>query len=83
MTQPGGPLSDVPGDSIFETQLRGYNRGQVDEYVARSSRQTRILEEQLTRLAEENEQLHQQLAAAGPSGTTPEPTKPGTTAPAG
>jgi hypothetical protein len=27
MTQPSGPRPDVPGDSIFETQLRGYNRG--------------------------------------------------------
>jgi cell division septum initiation protein DivIVA len=77
MTQPSGPRPDVPGDSIFETQLRGYNRRQVDEYVARSSRQTRILEEQLTRLAEENEQLHQQLAAAGPSGTTQAPPRHG------
>jgi cell division septum initiation protein DivIVA len=72
MTQP-----DVPGDNMLEVQMRGYNRRQVDEYVARSRRQARLLEEQLTRLVEENEQLHQQLAAAGPPGTTQAPPSQG------
>jgi cell division septum initiation protein DivIVA len=73
MAEHSRPRPDFSGPDIFEVQMRGYNRRQVDEYVARTRGQIMNLQEQLARLVGETEQLRQELAAARRAGSTPAP----------
>lgn len=54
-------MSGIKGSDIFGIQMRGYDRRQVDEYVTRSQAQIASLEQQLARLAGENEQLRRKV----------------------
>jgi len=57
----------LPGaatEDLFEVQVRGYNRRQVEEFAARSRRRVQDLDDQLTRAQSEAERLRRELAAA-------------------
>jgi cell division septum initiation protein DivIVA len=57
----------MPGlaqEDVFEVQMRGYSRRQVDEYVARSRGQIRDLEERLSRSLGELERVRLELSTA-------------------
>jgi cell division septum initiation protein DivIVA len=46
----------------FEMQMRGYSRRQVDDFVARRNSEIRELEQRLTRVLDESEQLRRELS---------------------
>jgi cell division septum initiation protein DivIVA len=49
---------------LFESQMRGYSRQQVKDYVTKSRREFSHLEEQLSHSRDENERLRLELSAA-------------------
>jgi cell division septum initiation protein DivIVA len=59
----GSPPDPVSHDP-FEVAVRGYNRSQVDDYVADIGQRVRNLEGRLSRALDEAEQLRAELAAA-------------------
>ena len=64
---PPGPEDDKPGpapEERFEVARRGYDRGQVEEFVARSRREATGVRDRLARALREAEQLRADLAAA-------------------
>ena len=61
-----------PSQEEFEIERRGYNRRQVDEFVAKSRSQTREardLENRLSRALDDNERLRLELAGARQAAT--------------
>ena len=64
MTDDQGLIAAADGDEPFETQMRGYSRRQVDEFVASTRSQLRDLSEQLARALGETGQLRTKLSAA-------------------
>ena len=46
----------------FEMQMRGYSRRQVDDFVARRNSEIRELEQRLSRVVDESEQLRRELS---------------------
>lgn len=64
---PPGPEDDRPGpapEERFEVARRGYDRGQVEEFVARSRREAASARDRLVHALREAEQLRVDLAAA-------------------
>ncbi|HEX4814870.1 MAG TPA: hypothetical protein VFV66_19180 [Nonomuraea sp.] len=57
-------IPDLMQEDTFEVALRGYNRGQVHEYVVRTRNQIRDLEERLARAIDQIEQSRIELAEA-------------------
>jgi len=57
-------LPNLTHDDVFEVQLRGYSRRQVDEFLARCRSQIRDLEQRLARSLDESEELRRDLAIA-------------------
>jgi DivIVA domain-containing protein len=57
-------LPNLSHDDVFEVQLRGYSRRQVDEFLARCRSQIRELEQRLARALDEGEGLRHDLATA-------------------
>ncbi len=53
-------MSSMKGSDTFGLEMRGYDKAQVDEYVARTREHIAALEQQLERLAAENEQLRRE-----------------------
>jgi cell division septum initiation protein DivIVA len=69
MTEHADLISDLDHEDAFEVQMRGYSRHQVDDYVTRSRRRTRELEERnrdleerLSRAIDEMERVRQSAA---------------------
>jgi cell division septum initiation protein DivIVA len=56
-------LSGAAPEELFEVQRRGYDRGQVEEFVAHARRQAADQQERLTRALSQVEQLRGELAA--------------------
>jgi len=61
----------VPGMIQWEREVRGYNRAQVDEYVAMQSGQIRELENKLRQGLSEIERLRRELSEARDAGGRP------------
>jgi len=61
----------VPGMIQWEREVRGYNRAQVDEYVAMQSGQIRELENKLRQGLSEIERLRRELTDARDAGARP------------
>src|SRR3954471_6947327 len=66
--QPLGPMSNeaeiLPNllrEETFEIVMRGYNRRQVDEYIARTRNQIRELEARLSRALDEVERTRREM----------------------
>jgi len=57
-------LSAAASEERFEVARRGYDRGQVEEFVARSSREAVSMRNRLVKALREAEQLRVDLAAA-------------------
>jgi cell division septum initiation protein DivIVA len=57
-------LSGAASEERFEVARRGYNRGQVEEFVARSRREAVGMRNRLVKALREAEQLRIELAAA-------------------
>src|SRR5215467_10176770 len=55
---------DASHDDQFEREMRGYNKRQVDEFVARARSQTREIEDRLARSLDDNERLRLELSSA-------------------
>ena len=57
-------LPNLAHEDAFETQMRGYSRRQVDEFIARCRSQIRDLEQRLARALDEEDELKRDLATA-------------------
>jgi cell division septum initiation protein DivIVA len=57
-------LPNLSHEDVFEVQMRGYSRRQVDEFIARCRSQIRDLEQRLARALDEGDELRRELAAA-------------------
>ncbi|MFD0853307.1 hypothetical protein ACFQ07_13785, partial [Actinomadura adrarensis] len=55
-------LPNLLREETFEIVMRGYNRRQVDEYIARSQNQIRELENRLARALKDVERTRQEMA---------------------
>jgi cell division septum initiation protein DivIVA len=67
MTEHTDPLADLGQEEIFEKEMRGYSRRQVDEFVAKArsqARESRDLENRLSHALDENERLRLELSSA-------------------
>lgn len=67
MTEHTDPLADLGQEEIFEKEMRGYSRRQVDEFVAKArgqARESRDLETRLSHALDENERLRLELSSA-------------------
>ncbi|MFC5813973.1 hypothetical protein ACIBF7_02400 [Nonomuraea sp. NPDC050478] len=64
MTQRHDSIPDLMQDDTFEVAMRGYNRRQVHDYMARTGNQIRDLEERLARAIDQAEQSRVELAEA-------------------
>lgn len=64
MTHGHDSIPDLMQDDTFEVALRGYNRRQVHDYMARTRNQIRDLEERLARAIDQAEQSRIELVEA-------------------
>ena len=67
MSEHTDPLADLGQEEIFEQEMRGYSRRQVDEFVAKArsqAREARDLENRLSHALDENERLRLELSSA-------------------
>ena len=64
MTEHSDLIPDLDSEDVFEVQMRGYSRRQVNEFVARARSEKRDYEERLSRALDEVERLRSEVAAA-------------------
>src|SRR5690606_25450947 len=64
MTHGHDSIPDLMQEDTFEVAIRGYNRRQVNDYVARTRDQIRDLEERLARAIDQAEQSRLELVEA-------------------
>lgn len=64
MTEHSDLIPDLDSEDVFEVQMRGYSRRQVNEFVARARSEKRDYEEQLSRSLDEVERLRAEVAAS-------------------
>ena len=64
MSEHTDPLADLGQEEIFEKEMRGYSRRQVDEFVARARSQIRDLEQRLSRSVDDTERARLELSTA-------------------
>jgi cell division septum initiation protein DivIVA len=64
MTEHSDLIPDLDSEDVFEVQMRGYSRRQVNEFVARARSEKRDYEERLSRSLDEVERLRAEVSAA-------------------
>jgi cell division septum initiation protein DivIVA len=64
MTQHSEHYVEGSNDDQFEREMRGYNKRQVDEFIARARSQSRELEDRLSRSLDDMERLRLELSSA-------------------
>jgi cell division septum initiation protein DivIVA len=64
MTDDADLMLDLDSEDVFEMQMRGYSRRQVNEFVASTRNKIRMLEDDLGRSREETERVRSELVAA-------------------
>jgi len=64
MTEHSDLIPDLDSEDVFEVQMRGYSRRQVNEFVARARSEKRDHEERLSRSLDEVERLRTEVAAS-------------------
>jgi cell division septum initiation protein DivIVA len=64
MTEHSDLIPDLDSEDVFEVQMRGYSRRQVNEFVARARSEKRDYEERLSRSLDEVERLRAEVATA-------------------
>src|SRR6266702_3998822 len=72
MSEHTDPIAELGQEEIFEKEMRGYSRRQVDEFVARArsqARESRDLENRLSHALDENERLRLELSSARQAAT--------------
>jgi cell division septum initiation protein DivIVA len=64
MTEHSDLIPDLDSEDVFEVQMRGYSRRQVNEFVARARSEKRDYEERLSRSLDEIERLRSEVSAS-------------------
>jgi cell division septum initiation protein DivIVA len=64
MTEHSDLIPDLDSEDVFEVQMRGYSRRQVNEFVARARSEKRDYEERLSRSLDEIERLRAEVTAS-------------------
>jgi cell division septum initiation protein DivIVA len=64
MTEHSDLIPDLDSEDVFEVQMRGYSRRQVNEFVARARSEKRDYEERLSRSLDEVERLRSEVAVS-------------------
>jgi cell division septum initiation protein DivIVA len=64
MTEHSDLIPDLDSEDVFEVQMRGYSRRQVNEFVARARSEKRDYEERLSRSLDEVERLRAEVSSA-------------------
>ncbi len=64
MTEHSDLIPDLDSEDVFEVQMRGYSRRQVNEFVARARSEKHDYEERLSRSLDEVERLRTEVTAS-------------------